>query len=295
MDKPLVSILIPVFNREKKVCRAIDSALAQTYKNFEIIISDNASTDNTWTVLQFYAQRYSCIRIFRNESNVGPVRNWKCCLQHARGEYVKFLWSDDTIEPLFLDTLMGPLIQDEDVGFAYSSMNIVLDDSRNNVHCVLDETKRYNTLFFITSLYYGLNDVPVSPGCAIFRKKDVNKYLVTNIKNPYGMDFSRFGAGNDVLLFLEACSSYKYFYYSNAPLATFYGGKDSFSIANDLSKYYKLAFIHFILKHWKYRGIRRQYCQQFEMDVEFKKFIPMWHVLDRKIHWRAKRVIDCFY
>ena len=64
---PLVSILIPVYNRASIVSRAIDSALSQTYSNIEIIIVDNNSTDSTWDILLKYKQRDSRIKIFKNE------------------------------------------------------------------------------------------------------------------------------------------------------------------------------------------------------------------------------------
>lgn len=75
-NEPLVSIIIPVFNRDSLVIDAIDSALNQTYKNIEIIVIDNKSLDNTWTNIQKYKQD-KCIRLFQNTINIGPVLNWK--------------------------------------------------------------------------------------------------------------------------------------------------------------------------------------------------------------------------
>lgn len=97
MYKPLVSILIPVYNREDMLKRAVDAALNQTYDNIEVIISDNASTDNTWEVCLDYAKKDKRVKVFRNEKNLGPVLNWKCCIDRATGELGKILFSDDAI------------------------------------------------------------------------------------------------------------------------------------------------------------------------------------------------------
>lgn len=85
----LVSILIPVYNRENLVGETIESAINQTYKNIEIIIVDNCSTDNTWQVLQDYAQKDNRIRIFQNPENIGLVRNWERCIDVANNRYYK--------------------------------------------------------------------------------------------------------------------------------------------------------------------------------------------------------------
>ena len=76
-NSPLVSILIPVYNRERIVVRALESAINQTYKHIEIICVDNCSTDNTYSVLLEYANRDHRIKVYRQSENLGPVRNWK--------------------------------------------------------------------------------------------------------------------------------------------------------------------------------------------------------------------------
>ena len=93
--QPLVSIVIPVFNRETLVQEAIESALKQTYDNIEIVVVDNCSTDKTWEVLQKYNNPK--IKIFRNNTNIGPVLNWKKGIELSSGEYIKLLFSDDMI------------------------------------------------------------------------------------------------------------------------------------------------------------------------------------------------------
>ena len=83
MEKKLVSILVPVYNRENLIEETVNSGLSQTYENIEIIIVDNQSTDGTWKILEKLASQDKRIKIFQNNTNIGPVRNWKRCIDEA--------------------------------------------------------------------------------------------------------------------------------------------------------------------------------------------------------------------
>jgi len=92
-----VSIIIPTFNRSALLKEAIESALAQTYSNLEIIVADNASTDNTPAVAAGYAHDPR-FRYFRNSANIGMVRNWrKALLDYAAGDWFLILSDDDLL------------------------------------------------------------------------------------------------------------------------------------------------------------------------------------------------------
>ena len=123
MDQALVSILIPVYNREEFIGECIESALVQTFASIEIVVVDNASTDKTWEICQQFAAKDHRVRVFQNDINIGPVRNWLACVMQARGEYTKILWSDDLIHPDFLEKML-PYLEDPCVGFVYSSAYI---------------------------------------------------------------------------------------------------------------------------------------------------------------------------
>ena len=96
-SNPFVSILIPTYNRADYLGSAIDSALAQTYQNIEIIVHDDASTDGTPALLAQY--RDPRLRIIRTEDNHGMLGGWNYIVTKAKGEYLKFLASDDLLEP----------------------------------------------------------------------------------------------------------------------------------------------------------------------------------------------------
>ncbi len=94
---PLVSILIPTYNRADYLGEAIDSALAQTYPNIEIIVHDDASTDSTPGLLAAYHDPR--LRVIRTEDNHGMLGGWNYIVGKAKGKFIKFLASDDLLEP----------------------------------------------------------------------------------------------------------------------------------------------------------------------------------------------------
>jgi glycosyltransferase involved in cell wall biosynthesis len=105
-EEPLVSIGMPVYNGERFVCQALESILMQDYGNFELIISDNASTDNTGRICQRYADRDARIRYVRNETNLGACPNHQRVFEMARGDYFKWAAHDDECLPTFLSRCM---------------------------------------------------------------------------------------------------------------------------------------------------------------------------------------------
>ena len=127
----LVSILIPVFNREDHIKECINSALKQTHANFEIIVVDNASTDNTWAICQKIKETDSRLKIFRNSTNLGPVMNWKKCLDYSSGHYIKVLFSDDLIHPKCIEMMLPKLESYSEVGFVYSNVLIFKSSKRH--------------------------------------------------------------------------------------------------------------------------------------------------------------------
>jgi len=97
LSKPLVSILIPTYNRVQYLGAALESALNQNYQNIEIIVHDDASTDGTSKLLSKYHDPR--LHIIRTEDNHGMLGGWNYIVEQAQGDYIKFLASDDLLEP----------------------------------------------------------------------------------------------------------------------------------------------------------------------------------------------------
>jgi glycosyltransferase involved in cell wall biosynthesis len=99
---PRVSIGLPVYNGERFLRETLDSILAQTYRDFELIISDNGSTDGTQEICRAYAGRDPRIRYYREEINRGASWNYNRVVELAAGEYFKWAAHDDCLAPTFL-------------------------------------------------------------------------------------------------------------------------------------------------------------------------------------------------
>jgi glycosyltransferase involved in cell wall biosynthesis len=109
---PLVSVCIPTYNRARKLQRAVDALLASSYKNLEIIISDNASSDDTEIICAALAQSDCRVRYFRHPENQGPTANFEYARSLATGKY--FLWhgDDDYLDPNYIGTCVAELEND---------------------------------------------------------------------------------------------------------------------------------------------------------------------------------------
>ena len=230
MDVPKISILIPVYNRNKYIAECIQSALDQTFADFEIVIVDNHSDDGTWEICQSYAAQDSRIRIFRNETNIGPVRNWKRCFDEARGRYGKLLFSDDLIYPEFLSKTL-PYITNEKVGLVFAAVNLGVHPAKVSIE--YQHKSRAGLMpsgRFIRDTLIKNGDFPVSPGAALFRTKDLREFLVSNIHSPSFDDFDQHGAGPDLLLYLLIAKEYPYVAHVQEPLAFFRIHPESISV-----------------------------------------------------------------
>ena len=123
----LVSIGLPTFNRANILKRAIDSLLNQAYSNFELIISDNTSTDDTQKICLEYSQKDDRIRYFRQDKNIG-MGQFDFLASKIRGDYFMLASDDDWWHPDFILTLKEALDTHSEYGIAMSSLRQVHED-----------------------------------------------------------------------------------------------------------------------------------------------------------------------
>ena len=106
----MISVLVPVYNVENYLRRCLDSILAQTCRDFEIVLVDDGSTDQSGAICDAYAGEHTCIRVIHQE-NAGLAQVRNVSLAAARGDYITFVDSDDAIDPRLLETLLQDLTQ----------------------------------------------------------------------------------------------------------------------------------------------------------------------------------------
>lgn len=244
----LISILIPVYNREDYIEECINSCINQTYKNIEIIVSDNDSTDSTLQKILDLADGDGRIKIIKNQVNLGAIRNWERCINSASGKYAKFLWSDDILAPEFLESCIK-ILERVNVGFVYTQV-VQFSDLKSRILFENGRLKKINkSNVYIDGVLKGYN-FPVSPGCALFRLDDMKSAFRLNIPNKHNIDYSSLAIGNDLLFFLFTAAKYDSFGYINKPLASFRNHSNSithiYDIKGEIDFYYWQAKTYFI-------------------------------------------------
>ena len=177
---PLVSIIIPNYNHSRFLKQRLESVYGQTYQNFEVILLDDFSTDDSKIILQQYAAHPKTSHLIFNEKNSGsPFAQWEKGINLAKGDHIWIAESDDFCELNFLETLIPYFSYKENIGLVYSRSNNV--DENNNFYDVfwpdnLDD-KRWKTSHYnngieeVRNFLKFRNTIPNASAC-IFKKQD---------------------------------------------------------------------------------------------------------------------------
>ena len=109
MSKPLASVLMTAYNREDFIAEAIESVIASTYENWELIIVDDQSKDRTVEIIKKYVALDERIKLYVNDINLGDYSNRNKAASYARGKYIKYVDSDDIIYPHCLQVMIASM------------------------------------------------------------------------------------------------------------------------------------------------------------------------------------------
>jgi len=143
----MVSILVPCYNHENYIEDCLKSLCEQTYQDVELLINDDASKDNSWRVIcdkkQELERRFHKVYMHRNENNQGITKSLNHLLQHATGEYIKILASDDMLDPMYIEKCVDYMEQNEDIDAVITNLYIG------------EESVNYSTRKDCTEFYYG--------------------------------------------------------------------------------------------------------------------------------------------
>lgn len=192
---PLVSVLMTSYNREQFIAEAIESVLASTYRNFELIIVDDCSCDKTVQIAYYFAKKDQRIKVYVNEQNLGDYRNRNKAASYAKGEFIMFVDSDDTIFKNGLEKCVSTMLQ-----FPSSGFGIFFPDLSITPLCLSSEIALRQHFFQRPYLIIG-------PGGTIIRRtffEKIGSYPV------------QFGPANDMYFNLKAAC------YTSTVLLTFH-------------------------------------------------------------------------
>jgi glycosyltransferase involved in cell wall biosynthesis len=188
---PKVSVLIPVYNSERYLAECLDSILAQDFRDYEILIADDGSTDNSRELIKAYAAKDARIRWWQNPQNLGLTQNHNACLREARGEFIKFVHQDDTfLQPSVLARMVEILQQDATVSLVGTGSNLIDEQGRvlavrNNFH---HTGTRDGKDTIVTCMETNQNLIG-EPTAVMFRKSQAGRGLDERYRQIVDMEF----------------------------------------------------------------------------------------------------------
>ncbi|TXH53499.1 MAG: glycosyltransferase family 2 protein [Bacteroidia bacterium] len=188
---PLVSVIITNYNHANWVAERIESVLNQTYKNLEIFIFDDASTDNSKEVLHRYVNHPKVKKIIFNETNSGsPFQQWRKAFQMVNGDLIWIAESDDYNHPEFLSSLI-PAFENADCVLAHSEL-IFVDPLGNPISEIITKTSTWYSGEEFLKQKMVLFDSLCNTGQVVFRKNALNNISEAYLDNKLSGDYRLF-------------------------------------------------------------------------------------------------------
>lgn len=150
-SNPLVSVLMTVYNREKYIAEAIESVMASTYDNWELIIVDDRSKDKSVEIAKSYEAKDSRIKVHINQENLGDYPNRNKAASYAKGKYIKYVDADDMIYPYGLEQLIFYIEQFPEAGYGLCSLT---PDKLKKFPFQLSPVEAYQRHYFKEHLFH---------------------------------------------------------------------------------------------------------------------------------------------
>mgnify|MGYP001332565159 CR=1 FL=1 len=180
---PKISVLLPTYNYARFLPSAIESILAQTFRDFELIIADDASPDHTAEILAHYAARDARIRPHIHRTNLGMVPNWNWCLQQARGDYIKFLFADDLLAAPDALAQQAALLDAHPRATLAASPRLLIDSHNNLTGCWDDLAPGLHAgTPLIARCLRTRRNLIGEPSAVMFRRRDANRGFDSSLR-----------------------------------------------------------------------------------------------------------------
>lgn len=266
-----ISVIVPVYNGEKYIRECLDSIFSQTFTDFEIIIVDDGSTDNTFDILTELSVKCNNLSIIRQENKgVSCARN--IGIKHAKGKYLCFIDSDDYIKNNFLEKLTE-VVREENVDWVLSG-NIEFDDKKVSKKLILPE-KEYVLSKEIDCLQFFNLSLLTAPFAKLYRRDIIiNNNLLFNEKISYAEDreFNIYYAQN-----IQNVKSISYIGY--------YYRTDSINSLSKKKRSYKFKYDLFYWRLLKNNFLRRNHCSN---EVNTFLVNVLYHIVNDNIKLLAE-------
>jgi glycosyltransferase involved in cell wall biosynthesis len=241
--KPLVSICIPTFNGAKYFRECLDSVLAQKFTDFEVLVVDDQSSDETLSIAQRYATYDYRIRVIQNKRNLGLVGNWNRCVELAQGEWIKFVFQDDLIAPTCLEQMLAASKPESSI--ICCRRNFVIETGVGE-----SERQGYLKIQTIEHFFPGLTNISASDYCeAVLENETLNFVGEPTSVMLHRNVFYKFGLFNPHLIqicdleFWTRIAIHTGIVYVPENLATFRVHAGSTTAINKTSRHYRTVIL----------------------------------------------------
>lgn len=269
--QPLVSICIPIFNGARYIEACMDSALSQTYQNLEIIVSDDASSDNTLALIEAYKSKTDIPIFIHNHKPNGIGANWNNCIKHAHGDYIKFLFQDDILYPTSIARMVAFAQTDTKVGLVYTKRDFIYEKETPEI---LEFKNVYGNLH---KYWYNIVvETGIIDGVNYLKDREILNSPKNKIGEPTNVlikkeCFEKVGLFNEFMKQALDCE----FWYRIMP-------------------HYKIAFIDEVLSgfrlHSEQASAKNKSKNLNETELLYKMFYnDLYKFLDKKNQWKLKK------
>ena len=279
IKNPHFSICIPVYNGETYLKECIDSAIAQTFTNYEIILSDDCSTDNSYSICEAYKNNNKCIHLFKNDKNYGLAQNLNKAISLAKGQWIKILLQDDLLEKECLEKIYK---SSGECNFIWHKRAFIIEENASKKFSEFfnsDLVNKFSQTF--TSRYFSKSELANiycespyfnffgEPSNIAFKKEEILK------QGLYDKSFKQ-------MLDYEFClrlTTNIGGYYINEDLSTFrVHGRSASTVNQRVGNFYSSIYEFMMIMHKVF--MRSQY-KSFRNSVQIKKIIKSYLYLNR--------------
>lgn len=278
--KPFISICIPVYNGARYLVECLDSCLQQSFTDYELIICDDGSSDESRSIIESYQKTHPTIHFFKNTVNLGLVGNWNRCLDLAKGDWIKFVFQDDFISKDCLEKFVSAIKNDTQLLVSKRTF-LLPENASSESRAYYTETIRtlknsthHNGSQYSAALisnmavkYPAMNFI-AEPSHTLFRKSVLSElgYFTADLKQICDLEF-----------FLRIASKYGLIYLDEA-LCTFRVHENSTTASNLSTKLYDIKYLEpiifacILLYNKQYLSFRRHLSilNKIKLNLYFK-------------------------
>lgn len=296
VSRPKVTVCIPTYNYGRFIEETLESVLTQDFTDYELLVVDDCSSDNTVSLVKAYEQRDDRVKLVVNPCNLGMVQNWNHCIELAQGEYIKFVFGDDVLSSSnALRRMVDKLDEDESVSLVATARKLIDAQSAvKGTKCNFSGDRIFSGTDVINYCLFQQRNLVGEPSVVMFRKSQALRGFNASYRQIVDLEmwFHLLEQGTFVYIDEPLCafrvherqqtaisreevSDLKDVFY----LLNDYIKKDYITLADFTKKYLLYDHVHSVWKRSRKNPARKKAAVELiNSYYDFKRF-PLWYPL----------------